>query len=1063
MKLADNLRNGFLPKIRSRGQEYFNRGRVTLFETEPDNIKAGVSGSNDYEVKINFTPTKTGISCTCPYYTDWDSPCKHLWATILELDSMGYKPFSIFNNREGERGKKPYAASYGPDSWQSRIQQISKDQKAVHLFESKPTLPFCFFTVKIDQSLQQEKLAIKLELRYRKKDGLPGRQEKISLAKEFLEHGNSIEQQIFTIFFAYQESYTFYSEGPKDFYFPISAAEMILPLLETYNGTKVLSEKNSKEWPLTVDKGKNWQFVILLKEDKDDFVMYPVLKRDNLEIPLEAAGVIFRGPPMLFFHQGTFSRLEGDFSFAWILFFRKHDKHCRIPGKDIDRFYKELGNSIGKIPKIIWPEDFWKESFHGSRPVPVLQLKFKANDVSGELRFEYRDGQNKQTVDAFNTVNPIIVFEKRLRIFRDRDFENNIIETLNSLPDIKFAKEKNNWLFHQDRLTDVIHQMIDAGIEVLAEDKKKITGMSNFNITVTSGIDWFDMTGKLTFDDSDISIIEMMESLQRGERFVRLSNGGVGILPEKWLERNKWILELGQKNCGKASLKFSKAHAGVIQTLSGDEQYPVKFDLGSRSFFKKLKAFSGIKRVPVPKSLTGKLRDYQNAGFEWLAFLNEFGFGGILADDMGLGKTVQILTMLLHTKSNNNKKTSLVVVPASLVFNWEDEVNKFAPSLKIINYTGLQRNEILKKRDGDEIILTTYGILRRDFEKLSAIDFLYVILDEAQAMKNANSSTARVVRTLKADHRIALSGTPVENHLGELWSIMAFLNPGLLWKKEQFYSRYCRKTEITEGDLNKLKRLVNPFILRRKKEEVLKELPPKTEQTVYCEMAPHQRKIYNEVRDYYRLKLLRHIDSKGMNKSKIVVLEGLLRLRQTACHPALIKPQTRVKSAKLNELMNMVYEVMEEGHKALIFSQFTTMLAIIEKEVKKQGISYAYLDGSTRNRKEVVKKFQENTSCRLFLISLKAGGLGLNLTAASYVFIFDPWWNPAVEMQAVDRAHRIGQEQKVTAYRLITRDSVEEKIMELQKRKKELAGSIISSEGSLIKKISRKDIEYLFG
>ena len=378
-----------------------------------------------------------------------------------------------------------------------------------------------------------------------------------------------------------------------------------------------------------------------------------------------------------------------------------------------------------------------------------------------------------------------------------------------------------------------------------------------------------------------------------------------------------------------------------------------------------------------------------------------------------------------------------------------------------MDYTGLQRSGLISDFDDNDLVITTYGTMQRDIVKLKDIRFDYAILDESQAIKNSASQRAKACRLLKADHRLAMTGTPVENHLGELWSLLEFLNPGMLGKASVFQDISKKVSDDSEG-LSLLRRALGPFILRRTKQQVLKELPQKTEQTLHCDLEGPQRKRYDELRTYYRAVLAERIAKSGMAKAKIHVLEALLRLRQAAIHPGLIdKNALGESSAKLDVLMEQLREIIDEGHKALVFSQFTSFLAIVRDRLDKEKLVYEYLDGRTRQRQQHVERFQNDPKCPLFLISLKAGGHGLNLTAADYVFILDPWWNPAVEAQAIDRAHRIGQERHVFAYRLIARDTVEEKIVELQNTKRDLADAIISADGNVLSRLTSEDLELL--
>jgi SNF2 family DNA or RNA helicase len=433
---------------------------------------------------------------------------------------------------------------------------------------------------------------------------------------------------------------------------------------------------------------------------------------------------------------------------------------------------------------------------------------------------------------------------------------------------------------------------------------------------------------------------------------------------------------------------------------------------------------------------------------------------------MGLGKTIMVLAALEarrleRERAGRDPHPSLVVVPRSLVFNWRQEAERFAPALRVLDLTGVGRGALIERIGEHDVVLTTYGTLRRDVGELKAVRFDYAILDEAQAIKNARTGSAKAARLLQADHRLALSGTPVENHLGELWSLLDFLNPGSLGTSSVFTAASGSGHGADEDTLALVARGVRPFILRRTKEQVATELPARTEQTLYCDLEPSQRALYVGLRDHYRAALLGRMATDGLGRDKLQILEALLRLRQAACHPGLIDPARAADpSAKLDILLPRLQELVDDGRKVLVFSQFTSLLALLRTRLDEAGLTYEYLDGRTRDRAARVRKFQENGS-PLFLISLKAGGLGLNLTAAEYVFLLDPWWNPAVEAQAIDRAHRIGQARPVFAFRLIARDTVEEKVLELQAAKRRLADAIVRADESLIRDLRREDLELL--
>jgi SNF2 family DNA or RNA helicase len=538
-----------------------------------------------------------------------------------------------------------------------------------------------------------------------------------------------------------------------------------------------------------------------------------------------------------------------------------------------------------------------------------------------------------------------------------------------------------------------------------------------------------------------------------------LDDGSVGLLPEEWLRRYAAIAGFGSADGD--SIRFGRSQVALLDALLA-AQPAIAYDETFARLRSELHTFEGIRPEDPPRSFRGTLREYQREALGWFDFLRRFQFGGCLADDMGLGKTVMVLALLDARRQMNGRDgrlPSIVVVPRSLVFNWRDEAARFSPKLRIADYTGVQRDPT--SLGGADVVLTTYGTLRRDAARLTGIEFDYAILDEAQAIKNAATASAKSARLLRARHRLALSGTPIENHLGELWSLFEFLNPGLLGTAKAFQDASLARLR-EDDNLEWLSRSLRPFILRRTKEQVAPELPRRTEQTLQCELEPSQRRHYDELRAHYRQTLLTRIARDGVNRSKMQILEALLRLRQAACHSGLIDPaRAHEPSAKFEVLIPRLLEVIAEGHKALVFSQFTSLLALLRPRLDSLNTPYEYLDGRTRDRAARVDRFQTDANCPLFLISLKAGGLGLNLTAAEYVFLLDPWWNPAVEAQAIDRAHRIGQSRHVFAYRLLARDTVEEKVAELQQSKRDLADAILKADAGFVRSLKAEDLEML--
>jgi superfamily II DNA or RNA helicase len=592
------------------------------------------------------------------------------------------------------------------------------------------------------------------------------------------------------------------------------------------------------------------------------------------------------------------------------------------------------------------------------------------------------------------------------------------------------------------------------------------------NARVSSGVDWLSL--RLNFESEGVAVTqdELGRCLAEGRKFVRLSDGTFAKLdPVKVREvllRQAEILATGGGNGGKLPL----SQAGRIEDLLSQlSRSSVSGD--TKELFKKLRDIDEIKGTRKPRNLKASLRPYQEQGFHWLWFLHEIGSGGVLADDMGLGKTVQTLALLLAVKAEDAKAEgkrkpfkTLIVAPTSVVTNWLREMDKFAPSLRHALWHGAERKERQDEFEDADVVVTSYALLRRDEELLKETRWRYVILDEAQQIKNPLSATARAAKRLPADRRLALSGTPIENRLSEIWSIFDFVSPGLLGPLEKFEERYSRP--IDGGDKTAAERLratIHPFILRRTKAEVAKDLPEKIETDQFCELTGEQAALYAAVLKEVRAQVMGEVERQGLARSHIQILAGLTRLRQAACDPRLLGLPREFgdeDSGKLVALRDLIQTSIEGGHKVLLFSQFVSMLTLIRRGLDEDGVRYEYLDGSTKDRQERVENFQSDDGPPVFLISLKAGGSGLNLTAADTVIHFDPWWNPAVEDQATDRAHRIGQTKVVTTYRLIAKGTIEEKILELAEKKRELVGAVLSEDVGGAKKLTKGDLEDLF-
>ena len=614
------------------------------------------------------------------------------------------------------------------------------------------------------------------------------------------------------------------------------------------------------------------------------------------------------------------------------------------------------------------------------------------------------------------------------------------------------------------------HALLTAGWRLEAEGRS-VRRAGSSRLAVRSSTDWFDVEAAVEFDGQPVPLPALLRSRGKANGLVELADGALGLLPEHWLERGGVRSALGTTQ-GDA-LRLRAPQGWVIDLLLAEKAADaVRLDAAFEKRRARLRSFEGIAPVSEPANFAGTLRPYQREGLGWLRFLQEFGLGGCLADDMGLGKTAQVLALLAGRKRGRSAKPALVVAPRSVVFHWREEAGRFAPRLRVHEHVGLQRwanvGAMPKAFLGFDVVLTTYGTLVRDIARLTEVEFHLVVLDEANAIKNARSQRAKATCALRADHRLALSGTPIENSLDELWSLFEFLNPGMLGRATAFREllagqRAGRAPGAPATDFSvRLREVLRPFFLRRTKDAVLHDLPEKTEQVVRCDLEGDQRRDYEQLRDHHRTNLRRKIATAGLAKSKMHVLEALLRLRQIACHRGLIDRKLQAESsAKLETLLPMLDDVVRGGHKALVFSQFTSFLAIVRDRLTTQGLAHEYLDGKTTKRQAAVERFQSDPACKVFLLSLKAGGVGLNLTAADYVFLLDPWWNPAVETQAIDRTHRIGQTRRVFAYRLIAKGTIEEKLLDLQRDKRALADALFAADGSPLRDLTADDLERL--
>ena len=717
---------------------------------------------------------------------------------------------------------------------------------------------------------------------------------------------------------------------------------------------------------------------------------------------------------------------------------------------------------------------------------PIFIPVFKYNDYSIPA------GDEGKKIAAFEVINGNYVFR---RFDKDPLWEVGVIKALREFglegetPNLKLPDSAEDftqafyeaiaWLSKHDK------DLKEIGITVSQDklDHIYFAGSQSLEVKVNQVHDWFDVHATVTFGPFSFPFVRLRKNILGHIREFKLPDGRIAILPLEWFARYHEVFSFGK--AGEQVIRLQNCHFMLIpQIAEGYESFdPTKIGELSRGV---------IMPQDKPEGLCASLRNYQQEGYNWMYHLYSNNLGGCLADDMGLGKTIQALTLLLRLKAKDTtgphfqhrasgqlslfvadesiaqkqQPASLIVLPVSLVHNWEREILKFAPSLKAYVYRGARRREKSDLKDiiaNFDIILTTYGTVRNDADEISKYEFFYLILDESQTIKNSESKTYKTITSIRSQHRIVLTGTPIENSLSDLWAQMNFLNRGLLGSKSYFKQEFILPIEKDNlpAASERLHKLIHPFMLRRTKEEVAKDLPSLTQETIVVEMTPEQFEFYETEKSAVRNILLDNFQEEKLQKSTFFVLQALTRLRQIAIHPRLIDPDSTFESGKFNDIMNMLSILVAENHKILVFSSFVKHLELFAREFAKEQWNYSMLTGKTTDRKQVIDGFQQDPEKKIFLISLKAGGVGLNLTAADYIFITDPWWNPAAEMQAVSRAHRIGQDKKVFVYRFISENSIEEKIQQLQEKKSKLASEFVNSNDPF-RDISKDEVLELF-
>jgi len=1065
---AETLRHRLLliinlaePAILARGKQ----GRETVVsceidaESEAPTITATIQGSELYDVLI--TQSSKTTKCSCPYYRQHQEICKHLVSVALfglsqvkvPRFSDGHFTATAMEPVEKERSilallgqlervvlRKIPAGSTKQDQ-ETLVYALKTQGRVSHSWSLIPSL-----VEFIDNAWQ---------LRQRLNFATLRTSRMVSL--------DWLDKALMDLVPPTFKTFTENPETPR-------SLVMTLSLLR---GTKRF--RNAETWEILQVQDGVWSPKLRMVAEPDgSALLRPFLQQGEQQVDLPNHLCIFGENDKAMLAENCIyllnTSLWGEAQLPLLA------AHHRLTAQELAQVVPSLSKlqDLVEIPAELLPQVV--QGF--PQPWLVVEYSKKRMDLSVRMRYAYLPAENLYAIEPAGGSIPAMSSDGRaVVVARDPSAEESWLEQLLDL----MRNETWKALIVRDRLQIEFRQIptfIQRVLEPLQQNQQwkfhGLQGLKPFqkhpgrvNIRISSGVDWFDLEGDVQFGEHSVPLLSLLGMGAEDDEIV-LADGSLGILP-RTLVRLLHIIQGLQGNGSKASqgkLRIAAIHQAVLRPLIESDQFHEEQREKLRALLD-AKAYRPIAVRPVPRMLKATLRPYQEEGLQWLRQMCAWGTGGILADDMGLGKTVQVISVLCDFYEDpKESRCSLIVMPTSLLFNWKKELERFAPHLQVRTYHGLDRTSIdvtsLPKR---EIMLTSYAILRNEIELWNQIDFGYAILDESQAIKNPTSQAAVCARGLRASHRLAMTGTPIENNLLDLWSQFAFVNPGLLGSQEFFKREFIANIGEGEGRstaLDLLSRLSAPFYLRRTKEKVLTELPPLEERVLYVDMGATQRAFYEKTREQYRKKILGQIKEQGIQKSQIHIIEGMLRLRQICCDPRLYVPTSRAGSAKLDLLMEKLEEDVIENHKCLVFSQFTTLLEYCGKALDKVKIPYAYLDGSTRNREAAIEEFTTNSDKRVFLISLKAGGTGLNLTCADYVFHLDPWWNPAVEAQATGRAHRMGQKNAVQSIKLVASNSIEDKILQLQESKRRLASAVLQSDQGFLKTLDADLVNELF-
>jgi superfamily II DNA or RNA helicase len=1083
------LRRTLSPKQVARATELHRQNRVQLVESAEDDVEAEITGfviekSGKFQppimlaVRFQANGGDPEVVCSCQARR-----CAHALALLLEYEDRRRDEASTGMPAPSSTGRPKLKVLAGGLSADARHLPDPTPAPPKHLTtHSRRTTPL-HFAIDADRTRRQKALVV-MALEHTTIDGEDAL--RTPLQRRWPKHLDPSDRKAIDLLSRVGDAQEIWGSWSV----PDDELDTLLPLLTQQGRLFVVptaDRANTPIRPVRIDAGPPFTVATVGTWSDEHFTLHAELRRGGEVLRRIDVGFGNRAivdDRLLHLDVGAGARfvhhlLTGPGSALAI----------RVAREQAPEVVDQVMNVVAADPSILPPVA--TEIVRPETTVLLVHLKKTMGRlVPCDLAFVY--GERTLTFDDPLLIPPVDPRDPWLQ--RDEDAEDTMFEAFQEAHGAHFEETgiEACYLLPQRQLLGVLTLLVRQGQRVLADGKPMLPVEREF-VFVSSGIDWFDVKGELQFAGGrTLPLAKALLAARRGQGLVELGDGRTGVLPDDLLARWQPVLTLGDEHGDDdaPSIRLRRSQALLLDALLAARGTEVHADRDFASLQTKLRSFTGIAARPAPAGFAGTLRDYQQQGLGWLWFLRELGLGGCLADDMGLGKTVQVLALLLGVHGGNDegngadpqrspRRPSLLVAPRSLLDNWRNEAQRFTPSLRVLDFSGPDRwAQDPGEFAGHDLVLTTYGTLRSDIERFEerGQHFEYAILDEAQAVENASSVTSKAVRLLRAEHRLALTGTPIQNHLGELWALFEFLTPGLLGKSKAFQQLVKlgtgRRKKDADGeptpdrasatpDLQALRHAIAPFLLRRTKEHVLRELPAKQEQTLSCVLDPRQRRAYDALREHYREELLNGAADLD-NTERFKVLEALLRLRQAACHEGLVDPtRKKLPSAKLDNLVPMLAEIHETGHKALVFSQFTQFLGIVREHLDARGVDYEYLDGRTKKRQEKVDRFQQDPTCSVFLISLKAGGFGLNLTAADYVFLLDPWWNPAAEAQAVDRAHRIGQTKKVAVYRLVARDTVEEKVLDLQRDKRALADALLADNASLLAGLDRAQLAAL--